>query len=74
MTGGCQKKMSEKFCFGGTFLNLKTGGMRICIRYMIFKYNSRANAFSMIQAEYLLKNQIQDKNVFLFLAKNSEAD
>ena len=41
---------------------------------MIFKYNSRANAFSMIQAEYLLKNQIQDKNVFLFLAKNSEAD
>lgn len=48
--------------------------MRICIRYTIFKYNRRANAFSMIQADYLLKNQILDKNVFLFLAKNKETD
>lgn len=38
----------------------------------IFKYNERLNAFSMIQADYLMKNRIQDKNVFLFLAKDKE--
>lgn len=40
----------------------------------IFKYNERFSAFSMIQADYLMKNQIQDKNVFLFLAKDKEKD
>lgn len=40
----------------------------------IFKYNERMNTFSMIQADYLMKNRIQDKNVFLFLAKDKEAD
>ena len=40
----------------------------------IFKYNERMHAFSMIQADYLMKNQIQGKNVFLFLAKDKEAD
>lgn len=29
----------------------------------IFKYNEKMNAFSMIQADYLMKNRIQNKNV-----------
>ncbi|MCM1499302.1 MAG: PBECR4 domain-containing protein [Clostridium sp.] len=37
----------------------------------VFKYNEKINAFSMIQADYLMKNRIQDKNVFLFLAKDT---
>ena len=40
----------------------------------VFKYNARMNAFSMIQADYLMKNRIQDKNVFLFLAKGRETE
>lgn len=40
----------------------------------VFKYNERMNAFSMIQADYLMKNRIQDKNVFLFLAKGRETE
>lgn len=36
----------------------------------IFKYNSKVNAFSMIQADFLMKNKIRDRNVFLFLSKN----
>ncbi len=40
----------------------------------IFKYNERVHAFSMIQADYLMKNLIQGKNVYLFLAKDKEAD
>ena len=40
----------------------------------IFKYNEKINAFSMIQADYLMKNRIQNKNVFLFLAKDKKAE
>lgn len=29
----------------------------------ILKYNEKMNAFSMIQADYLMKNRIQNKNV-----------
>ena len=38
----------------------------------IFKYNSKVNAFSMIQADFLMKNKIRDRNVFLFLSKNHD--
>ena len=34
----------------------------------VFKYNQRANVFSMIQAEFLMKNYIQERNLFLFLS------
>lgn len=40
----------------------------------IFKYNQKANLFSMIQAEYLLKNKIATKNIFIFLSKNPSND
>ena len=40
----------------------------------LFKYNEKMNAFSMIQADYLMKNQIQGKSIFLFLAKDKESD
>lgn len=35
----------------------------------IFKYNQKSNVFSMIEADYLLKNSIENKNVYLFLSK-----
>ena len=38
----------------------------------VFKYNQRANVFSMIQAEFLMKNHIQERNLFLFLSKNKD--
>lgn len=38
----------------------------------VFKYNQRANVFSMIQAEFLMKNYIQERNLFLFLSKNKD--
>ena len=38
----------------------------------VFKYNQRANAFSMIQADYLMKNKIVDRNVYVFLSRNKE--
>lgn len=38
----------------------------------IFKYNSKANTFSMIQADFLMKNKIQNRNVFIFLSKNHD--
>ena len=37
----------------------------------IFKYNARADAFSLIQADYLMKNRIENRNLFLFLSKDS---
>ena len=36
----------------------------------IFKYNKTANTFSKIQAEFLLKNKLLGRNIFLFLSKN----
>ncbi len=36
----------------------------------IFKYNERKNSFSMIKADYLMKNRLVDKNVFIFLSKD----
>ncbi|MCM1492722.1 MAG: PBECR4 domain-containing protein, partial [Muribaculaceae bacterium] len=34
----------------------------------IFKYNRKQNAYSVIKADYIMKNQTEGKNVFLFLA------
>lgn len=36
---------------------------------MLFKYNEKMNTFSMIQADYLMKNQIQGKTFFFFWQK-----
>lgn len=36
----------------------------------IFKYNQKINKFSMITADYLMKNRMGNKNVFVFLSKN----
>lgn len=35
----------------------------------VFKYNEKKNSFSMIKADYLMKNRLVDKNVFIFLSK-----
>lgn len=39
---------------------------------VIFKYNQRLNIYSMIQADYLMKNRTTDKNVFIFLSRKKE--
>ncbi len=39
--------------------------------YTIFKYNQKIHTFSMIQAEYLMKNYIKGRNIFVFLSENS---
>lgn len=36
----------------------------------IFKYNKKSNIYSMIDADYLMKNNIENRNMFLFLSKN----
>ena len=36
----------------------------------IFRYNEKKNSFSMIRADYLMKNRLIDKNVFIFLSKD----
>lgn len=38
----------------------------------IFKYNRKLNTYSVIKADYIMKNQIEGKNIFLFLAKGNE--
>lgn len=40
----------------------------------IFKYNQKANLFSKIQADYLLKNKIYNQNIFIFLSKIPSKD
>ena len=37
----------------------------------VFKYNKKANVYSMIEADYLMKNHMEGKNLFLFLSKAS---
>ena len=34
----------------------------------VFKYNKKANVYSMIKADYLMKNHMEGKNLFLFLS------
>lgn len=36
----------------------------------IFKYNPALEAFSVIQADFLLKNQVQARNIFIFLSRD----
>ena len=38
----------------------------------IFKYNEKINAFSVIKADYMMKNEVQGKNIFVFLDKHKE--
>lgn len=41
---------------------------------IIFRYNSKANIYSVIQADYLLQNDYGGIPVYLFLAKRSYGD
>nr|WP_305132439.1 PBECR4 domain-containing protein [uncultured Acetatifactor sp.] len=36
----------------------------------IFKYNRKLNAYSVIKADYIMKNNVEERNVFLFLTQN----
>ena len=38
----------------------------------IFKYNQKLQAFSAIQADFLMKNELKLRNVFTFLSKDSK--
>lgn len=38
----------------------------------IFKYNKKQNLYSMIQADYLMKNNLLNSNIFLFLSKEQD--
>lgn len=38
----------------------------------VFKYNKKANVFSMIQADYLMKSRIADRNILVFLSKGKD--
>lgn len=38
----------------------------------IFKYNKKANIYSMIDADYLMKNNMESKNIFLFLSHKKD--
>lgn len=39
----------------------------------VFKYNKKANMYSMIEADYLMENNMESRNLFLFLS-NDERD
>lgn len=41
---------------------------------IIFRYNAKAHAFSLIQADYLLQNDFEGNPVYLFLAKRNNDD
>lgn len=38
----------------------------------IFKYNEKKNSFSLIRADYLMKNKLTDRSIFIFLSKNKD--
>lgn len=38
----------------------------------IFKYNQKINNFSLIMADYLMRNKVLNQNIFIFLAKSAE--
>ena len=38
----------------------------------IFKYNRKRNTYSVIKADYIMKNKLKERNIFLFLAENGE--
>ena len=39
----------------------------------VFKYNKKANMYTMIEADYLMENNVESRNLFLFLS-NDEGD
>ena len=39
----------------------------------VFKYNPRLEAFSAIQADFLLKNEMQSRNIFTFLSSDKSS-
>ncbi|MBP3568588.1 MAG: hypothetical protein J6K04_05410 [Lachnospiraceae bacterium] len=39
----------------------------------VFKYNMKTNMYSMIEADYLMKNNLENRNLYLFLS-NSKGD
>ena len=39
----------------------------------VFKYNKKANMYSMIEADYLMENKMESRNLFLFLS-NDDGD
>ena len=38
----------------------------------VFKYNGKTNIYSMIEADYLMKNHMEDRNLFLFLSNKKD--
>lgn len=38
----------------------------------VFQYHQKRNSFSMIEADYLMRNQIENQRMFIFLSKNKE--
>lgn len=38
----------------------------------IFKYNRKLNTYSVIKADYIMKNQAEGRNIFLFLSQHGE--
>ena len=38
----------------------------------IFKYNRKLNAYSVIKADYIMKNNSEGRNIFLFLTENGK--
>ena len=38
----------------------------------VFKYNKKANIYSMIDADYLMKNNMEERNLYLFLSKGTD--
>lgn len=38
----------------------------------VFKYNQKANTYSVIDADYLMKNNMEDRNLYLFLSQGSD--
>ena len=38
----------------------------------VFKYNKKANIYSMIDADYLMKNNMEGKNLYLFLSHSKD--
>ena len=38
----------------------------------VFKYNKKANMYSLIDADYLMKNNKENRNLFLFLSKRKD--
>ena len=38
----------------------------------IFKYNQKVNTYSVIKADYIMKNKAQGRNIYVFLAEHKE--